>query len=238
MKTAIGFWMAVILTGLGLLLAQPAYASDIQGCHLLSSNGFRPAKISAYLPKAHLDQLKFAFVTGELESPKPGMHHYLESLKQPKVAALKRSISANPHNIAAWNNLGHELFSLKHYAEALAIYDHALMISPKYSLGLANRCGVLSKLGKYAQALRSCNLALVGDGRWGVQGSELAWDNRGDVLFNLQRYSESLRSFEQALIINSNYKNAQLNQIIVSNYLAQILDKINEENHVRSFKPD
>ncbi|MBF2002159.1 MAG: tetratricopeptide repeat protein [Synechococcales cyanobacterium M58_A2018_015] len=140
---------------------------------------------------------------------------------QAGIAACRCAIAANPRDAAAWNNLGQKLFRLQRYTDALVAYDHALLIHPNYSLGLANRCGVLSQLGEYDQALASCDLALAGDGHWGVQGSALAWDNRGDALFNLKRYSEALSSFERALHVNPNYFNAQRNRAIVLQQLEQ-----------------
>ena len=121
-----------------------------------------------------------------------------------------------------WNNLGQQFFTQKHYPEALLAYNHALIIKPEYSLVLANRCGVLSQLGEYSQALESCDLALEINSQWGAQGSALGWDNRGDALFNLDRYHEALRSFDQALLLNPNYQNALRNRKIVLFQLEQL----------------
>ena len=121
-----------------------------------------------------------------------------------------------------WNNLGQQLFMQKRYPDALLAYDHALFIEPEYSLVLANRCGVLSQLKEYAQALASCDLALEFNHQWGAQGAALGWDNRGDALFNLERYQEALYSFEQALIRNPGYQNAQRNRQIVLTRLEQL----------------
>ena len=128
---------------------------------------------------------------------------------------------ANVVDATAWNNLGQQLFSQKRYPDALLAYNHALLIEPEYSLVLANRCGVLSQLGEYSQALASCNLALEIDRQWGAQGSALGWDNRGDALFNLERYQEALHSFEQALMHNPGYENAYRNRQVVLTWLDQ-----------------
>ncbi|MEO0350637.1 MAG: tetratricopeptide repeat protein [Cyanobacteria bacterium P01_A01_bin.15] len=121
-----------------------------------------------------------------------------------------------------WNNLGQQLFSQKRYPEALLAYNHALIIKPEYSLVLANRCGVLSQLGEYSQALKSCDLALEINSQWGAQGSALGWDNRGDALFNLERYHEALHSFDRALLLNPSYQNASRNREIVLFQLEQL----------------
>lgn len=132
----------------------------------------------------------------------------------PAYAALNDS--------TVWNNLGQTLFAQRRYPDALLAYNHALLINPTYSLVLANRCGVLSQLGEYSQALASCDLALEIDTLWGAQGSALGWDNRGDALFNLERYQEALSSFEQALVQNPNYQNAEHNRQIVLFQLEKI----------------
>ena len=128
-------------------------------------------------------------------------------------------VSADIVDATAWNNLGQQLFSLERYPDALLAYNHALLIQPEYSLVLANRCGVLSQLGEYSQALASCDLALEIDSQWGAQGSALGWDNRGDALFNLERYQEALYSFDQALVHNPAYENAYRNRQVVLTWL-------------------
>ncbi|WP_163660188.1 tetratricopeptide repeat protein [Adonisia turfae] len=132
---------------------------------------------------------------------------------------------ASVTDATVWNNLGQQLFSQKRYPDALLAYNHALLIEPEYSLVLANRCGVLSQLQEFHQALVSCDLALEINSQWGAQGSALGWDNRGDALFNLERYQDALHSFEQALMHNPGYQNARRNRQIVLNRLEQIGEK-------------
>ena len=134
------------------------------------------------------------------------------SSQQLKIYELEKVIALNPSSDTAWNNLGQTLFVAQQYAGALTAYDHALVISPDYSLALANRCGVLSRLKDYDQALMSCELALKGDGRWGAQGSARAWNNRGDALFNLKQYTASLQAFEKAILVNPAVKSAWYNR--------------------------
>ena len=115
------------------------------------------------------------------------------------------------NNATVWNHLEQLLFAQMHYPDAPLAYNHALLINPYYSLVLANRCGVLSQLGEFSQALVSCDLVLEINSQWGEQGSALGWDNRGDALFNLEQYQETLTSFEQALAHNPDYRNARCN---------------------------
>jgi tetratricopeptide (TPR) repeat protein len=143
----------------------------------------------------------------------------LSEMGERGIAACQQSIALHPKKSGYWNNLGSKYFQLGRYRDALNAYDRALSIEPNYSLGLANKCATLSLLSRYRQALESCDLALQGNGKWGLDGAALAWDNRGDVLFNLKRYRESLASFDRALRLNPNYSNARKNHNLVLNKL-------------------
>ncbi|MEM9482752.1 MAG: tetratricopeptide repeat protein [Cyanobacteria bacterium P01_F01_bin.116] len=160
------------------------------------------------------------------------LQHMLSRWIKPLVALtvvllLSLTVASSPGyatlvDATTWNNLGQQLFTQKRYSDALLAYNHALIIQPTYSLVLANRCGVLSQLGEYDQALISCDLALEVNAQWGSQGEALGWDNRGNALFNLERYQEALNSFEQALSHNPGYSNAQRNRQIVLYQLNQL----------------
>ena len=147
--------------------------------------------------------------------------HQQASSEPASINKWKAVIALNPTSDIAWNNLGQKLFVAQQYAGALRAYDHALVISPDYSLALANRCGVLSQLENYDQALVSCDMALKGDGRWGAQGSALAWNNRGDALFNLKKYKASLRAFEKAILIDPDLKGAWYNRALALSQIQQ-----------------
>ena len=222
MKAIAVFCLACLLMGFNCLISYPADASNTQDCHQFSSYDLSHIEMDFCLSKDQIEALKLEFISASYDSHLSKIKDRVKLIRQRRLDSLKQSVSANPFNIAAWNNLGYELFRLSLYQESLEVYDHVLMLSPRYSLGLANRCGVLSKLGQYVKALASCDLALMGDERWGMEGPELAWNNRGDVLFNLELYPESLRSFERALAVNADYKSAQLNRMIVLGHLKKV----------------
>lgn len=138
------------------------------------------------------------------------------------VDACNLAIKFYPTDENLWNQRGEKLFTLGRYEEALISYNHALLINPEFSLVLANRCGVLSALEKYSQALISCEFALKGNQVWGEMGEALAWNNQGDVLFNLGRYQESLASFDRALAIVPDNQSIQHNRELVIQQLGLI----------------
>ncbi len=196
----------IFITSL-LLFAQPVKALDINSCLLNRSEKYSldiayPVSQDTWqLPESynlHLWSLYCKLKNGEV-----GIH------------ACNCAIAANPENAINWNNLGQKQFRLGNYEEALNSYNHGLLIEMDSSLILANRCGTLSMLNRFSEALASCDLALEGNGRWGFTGEALGWDNRGDALFNLGRYQEALVSFERAIKLNPDYKNAIINRAIV-----------------------
>lgn len=251
MKPIFRLWLISAAMGLCLLLPQPAQASNLQQLEwikpfpaaishsieasLLASKAVSVPRVGVReISDSPSGQESFKFL--DMDSVYPDT----DSIYSDKFSdmdsvysdtnSIYQLVMANPLNSGAWNNLGYQLFSLSHYVEALAAYNHALMIDPDYSLSLANRCAVLSQLGEYVQALDSCQRAITKDHRWGEQGPALAWDNQGDVLFNLQLYQEALKSFEQAIALNPNYVNAQRNWAIVQHELSEIAKEPNLEN--------
>ena len=225
MKSIISLLIVSVVAGLWLSLLQPTHGSNLHGFEFPASIGLSSKLARSHLSKVELVSSKAVFMANIASRPINEMSNGMGTFRQLDVAPFYQAVVDNPLNAGAWNNLGYQLFSLNHYVEALSAYDRALMIDPDYSLGLANRCAVLSKLGKYAQALLSCQLAIEKDRHWGSQGAALAWDNQGDVLFNLQRYQESLKSFEQAIALNPDYLNARRNWAITQFWLDQTNEK-------------
>lgn len=142
---------------------------------------------------------------------------------QHALAACEQALKLNPHVAATWINHGQKLFDFRQYAKALTSFDNALLIKPDYSLGLANRCGILSVLGRYPEALDSCDMALLGDQQWGFSGQVLAWNNRGETLVKLKRYEEALASFQKSLAIDPH-------DVAAQQYRHVVLKKLNRHD--------
>ena len=69
------------------------------------------------------------------------------------------------------------------YREALAYYDKAISLDPKYPDGLVLRASVYIETGRYPEALMDCNRALSLD-----QNCADAWSRKALVLFYLEKY--------------------------------------------------
>ncbi|NEP79564.1 MAG: tetratricopeptide repeat protein [Okeania sp. SIO3B3] len=238
MRTIAGTWIVSLTVSLWLFFtshvqAINAQVINAQAFHHFFSNDLHSEVVISRLSEENLSQLKESFIEDRFDFVNTLRSDCLESSGLTEIEDNYCAVIADLFDFVAWNNLGQKLFVRGRDEAALMAYDHSLLINPEYSLGLANRCGVLSRLGEYDLALISCELALKGDGRWGIRGSTLAWNNKGDVLFNLKRYQESLSSFDQALAISHNYASAQRNRAVVLHQLQKITQEQGEDNDIR-----
>jgi len=103
------------------------------------------------------------------------------------VAAYRQAADENPHNAAAWINLGRLLHVLGRTAEAEKVYRRALDHVGPDPLLLFNQAVLLEDVGRTAAALDAYQAALAGD-------PDLA-----DCHYNLARLYESLGKPQHAI---------------------------------------
>jgi tetratricopeptide (TPR) repeat protein len=103
------------------------------------------------------------------------------------VAAYRQAADENPHNAAAWINLGRLLHVLGRTAEAEEVYRDALGRAGPDPLLLFNQAVLLEDVGRTAAALDAYQAALAGD-------PDLA-----DCHYNLARLYESLGKQQHAI---------------------------------------
>ena len=103
------------------------------------------------------------------------------------VSAYRQAAEENPHNAAAWINLGRLLHVLGRTAEAEEIYRGALGHAGPDPLLLFNQAVLLEDVGRTAAALDAYQAALAGD-------PDLA-----DCHYNLARLYESLGKPQHAI---------------------------------------
>lgn len=92
------------------------------------------------------------------------------------------------------------------YEDAIASYDQALAIEPKFAEAWVNRGNTLYLLGRHDLAVASYNEALKHRPNFAD-----ALDNRGVVLLKMHRYQEALESFQQAVTCQPSYAKGQFN---------------------------
>lgn len=103
------------------------------------------------------------------------------------VEAYRRAAQENPHNPAAWINLGRLLHVLGKTAEAEEVYQSAHRHVGLDPLLLYNQAVLLEDVGKTEAALDAYRAALAGD------------RNLADCHYNLARLYESLGKQQQAI---------------------------------------
>jgi tetratricopeptide (TPR) repeat protein len=99
-----------------------------------------------------------------------------------------------------WHQRGDELTNLGQHKEAIAAYEKALEIDPKYH-DAWNGLGItLKDLGRNSEAIAAYKQALEIEPKF-----HLAWYNLGYALNDLTRYTEAIEAYETALKIDPEY---------------------------------
>ncbi|UCG33334.1 MAG: tetratricopeptide repeat protein [Phycisphaerales bacterium] len=114
--------------------------------------------------------------------------HYYEA-EQVWVKAIERA----PNNPSLHNNLGFHHLLQRHYRQAAASFDNALLADPTYDRARVNLGITLAQLGQTDEALESFRQALTED---------QAQYNLGLVLRQNLKHEEARRAFEAALRAN------------------------------------
>ena len=136
------------------------------------------------------------------------------------LIACEQAISLKPKkdNIQLWLARGDSLLQLSQYSEAAVSYNWVLKQDKKNVPALVQKCSALSGLGKYKDALQSCNLALES------KKDKQDWDNikqvknywgniplskvlyiKGSVLRRQEKYDEAISLFDDALEQDDNF---------------------------------
>ncbi len=95
-----------------------------------------------------------------------------------------------------WSNQGGSLCALGKYDEALACFDKALALEPRYANAWSNKGIALYYLGRNQEALQCFEKALNID-----PSNAMAWGNAGNVLSTLGRHEDAIRCCDRALAI-------------------------------------
>ena len=106
--------------------------------------------------------------------------------------------------LLAWFYRGVLLAESGQQEQALIAFERALLLEPEDSLILAYRCGTLTDLKRYDEAIAICRQALDGNGRWGDFTAALAWSNLGFAHAQLKQYDAAIAAYDRAVSINAN----------------------------------
>jgi tetratricopeptide (TPR) repeat protein len=95
-----------------------------------------------------------------------------------------------------WNAQGCDLCQQQEYAQAIASFDRALQLNPRYSQAWNNRANALSAVQRQAEALDNYDRAVALQPNY-----HQAWFNRGELLSELMAYGNAIASYDQAIAI-------------------------------------
>jgi predicted O-linked N-acetylglucosamine transferase (SPINDLY family) len=112
------------------------------------------------------------------------------------VDLLRRATIANPQSIVARSNLGNAYYLLGDFQQAVASYDVAIALAPKFADAHYNRGTALRGLRQNEAAIESFDRAIALNPNY-VQ----AYNNRGNSLRDLGRPAAAIESYQQALAL-------------------------------------
>ena len=125
------------------------------------------------------------------------------------TAVIKAGLEM-PHNLAiAFNNRGNVHVNLKDYDRAVADYDRAIELNPKYAVAFNNRGFAYRSKGRYDRAIQdydraieiSPSYALAFFGRGLAFQDKAQWDF--DAYLNEGRYEDlAIRDYDEAIRLN------------------------------------
>src|SRR5262249_13019919 len=123
----------------------------------------------------------------------PGTPETKARLRRNRAArkSAQEALSRNPKDGAAWRNLGHALFGLGRYREAIGAYDRALTFEPEHPTIWKNRSAAIEETGaEEADALAVYPADADG------------WLIRAGALWRAQRFLEAADACDRVLALN------------------------------------
>ena len=99
-----------------------------------------------------------------------------------------------------WHNIGYDLANLGQHEEAIAAYNKALKIDPKFHISWNGLGSALRELGRNTEAIAALEKALEIEPE-----DHFALNNLGNALNDLGRNTEAIAAFETALEIDPKY---------------------------------
>lgn len=135
----------------------------------------------------------------------------------------KRIIEKTPEELDVWelDNKGATLSELGRLQEAVACFEKALEINPRFADAWSNKGNALTNLGRHQEAITCFDKALEINPRDAV-----IWNNKGVPLRELGRLKEAMACNDKALEINPGYAEAWNNKGIALRELDRVQEAL------------
>ncbi|MGK7900211.1 MAG: tetratricopeptide repeat-containing serine protease family protein [Hormoscilla sp.] len=150
--------------------------------------------VRTFLSLAGRTHVKYEWLQVEKTAPPPLTRKEISAIRETLFTAQKPAKSGSAID---WVNYGNQLWRLFEDEEAVAAFDEAIKLKPKFEQAWYGRGLALKAQGKYQAAVASFDKATEINPRLYE-----AWRERGEALASLQRYREALASLEKAININ------------------------------------
>ena len=134
---------------------------------------------------------------------------YQRAESEEKKEQISREYSEADRKLLAVQKMeeGNARYYKGDYQGAIAAFDEALSLDPKYSSAYNNRSCAYSKLGRYDRAIEDCNEALAIDAKDAV-----AYYNRGGLYYDKGDNERAIADYDKAISLNSKYFEAYNNR--------------------------
>ena len=132
-----------------------------------------------------------------------------------------------------WRRKGKVLVELNRYEEALAAYDQALKIEPKYAYAWNNRGQILANLGRHEEALDAYQKTLEIDPE-----DTTTWYNRGWALCKLGHRAEALFACDKIVEDNPKNSGSWHQRAIILDELEMVEEALNACNRALKLEPE
>ena len=138
------------------------------------------------------------------------------------LAVCQKSVSLEPNNAEAHNNLGNTLHKLDRFDEADENYRKAIALKSDYAEAHNNLGNTLHKLDRFDEAEESYRKAIAFK-----SGYSEAYFNLGNILQELRRSEEAVKSYKKAIDLKPNYTLAYNNLGITLRELGRLKESEN-----------
>ena len=240
-----GYMAPEVLRGEGADVRSDVYSFGLVLYQMVTgSPGVRLVNRYESAPPVKVDSVLWPVIERCLQAEASSRHQSFSLLRADLEVLVKKAggaVSAPPEikslEVWDWSNKGVSMSALGRKEEAVACYDRALEIDPRFANAWLGKGAALYELGRSEEAIACCDRALEIDPRdphtWGNKGNALsalgrkeeaiacfdraleidprfaaAWTHKGIALWNLRRKEEAILCYDRALDSDPKFANA------------------------------